>query len=75
MQRAWAFAVPFQVLRNPGVPTAAADSNGVTVEFFRFELRTQRTRFDGLGGIVCPQAGGFITPGAVAVNVLDKPER
>jgi hypothetical protein len=65
----------FEVLRHPGVPAAVVDLTGVPVEFFGFHLGAQGACLDGFAGIVCPEAGGFVAPCAVGVNVLDKPER
>ena len=75
LQCARAFTMPLQVLRHPSIPTAAADFPGVAVEFLGLHLRAQSACLDGFAGIVRPQAGGFIAPGAFAVNELDKPER
>jgi hypothetical protein len=69
-----AFAVPFEVLRHPSIPPAAADFTGSPVQFFGFKLRTQGAGFDGFAGIVCPEAGGLVPPRAVCVNELDEPE-
>ena len=69
------FAVPFEVLRHPGFPTAAADFTGVAVEFLGFELRPQGAGLDGLARIIRPEARGLVAPRAVGVNVLDEPER
>jgi hypothetical protein len=62
-------------LWHPGIPIAAGDLAGSAIEFFGFKLRPQGARLDGFAGIVCPEAGGFVAPCAVGVNVLDKPER
>src|ERR1039458_2561336 len=70
-----AFAMPFQILRHPGIPTVTADFTGIAVEFLRFQLRPQRTGLDRFAGIVGAEARRFVAPCAVAVNELDKPER
>src|ERR1700678_1620641 len=74
-QRARALAVPFQVLRHPGIPAAASDLAGAAIEFFGFKLRSQGACLDGLSRIVRPQASGLIAPLAVGVNELNPPER
>ena len=54
LQGARTFAVSFEVLGYPGVPPAAANCTGVTVEFLGFELGAQGASLDGLSRIVRP---------------------
>ncbi|MDE3068228.1 MAG: hypothetical protein KGJ60_11835 [Verrucomicrobiota bacterium] len=61
-KRPLSLAMAFQILRNPGIPPAAADFSGMAVEFFGFKLGAQRARLDGLTGVICPQAGGLVAP-------------
>jgi len=73
-QRQGAFAVPFKVFWNPGIPTFAIDHRHAMV-FFGFQLSTQGFGLGGVVRIVGTKAGGTMNLLLVGVEINDIPKR